>query len=210
MGPGRAAWPPGLAAARAEVYAALSALLRGAGRTQAGDVPWAVESLGRSIAALESMGYETSPLRELITRLVVDPRSASTLVEERELVSGACEPRESSHVGSGGYSVEELRELARVAGVESLDLDSLSGQLGLMYVLAYQQELADAAGDGERVSTLLRCQISLLERHLLRWIPRLGECVDRELGGGMYPLALSALLRFLEDDRRSLIASPRP
>ena len=210
MSSGRAAWPPGLSAARAEVYAALSALLGDLREEPDRDASWVVESLGRSMGALESMGYRTGPLRELITRLVVDPPSASRLRQERARASERCRPRESYFVESGDYSRLALSELARSAGVESLDLDSLSGQLGLMYVLAYQQELADASADRERVELLIRSQLSLLERHLLRWVPRLAECVIREVGEGMYSLALAALLQFIEDDRQALINSPRP
>ncbi len=188
----------------------MSALLGGLKAEPGQDVPWVVESLGRSMGALESMGYRTGPLRELITRLVVDPPSAARLEEERERASQRCEPRESTHVESWEYSLLTLSELAEAAGVESLDLDSLSGQLGLMYVLAYQQELADASADRERVELLIRSQLSLLERHLLRWVPKLAECVIREIGEGMYSLALTALLQFIEDDRQALVNSPRP
>lgn len=160
------------------------------------------ETLGKVPAYLESLrGEAEAPdyiehLRDEYTRLFVGPMEMDA------------PPWESIYLGEEGMLFQEstlkVRECYRRFGLLPEEYprvadDSLALELGFMAELARRSAAVFESGDTDTLELTLRGARDFLTEHLLLWVPKLAERLDKA-GGRFYPRLAHILDRFLKKD----------
>jgi DMSO reductase family type II enzyme chaperone len=157
--------------------------------------------------------WETEPyagvLRSLLERLVtLDEQAAAGLTREYThlfAVKAVADPYESlyttPHAEARGWVITQLERVYGrhglvVSGLNELP-DHLAVELEFLSYLCDQEASASQAGDAVAALKFVTAQESFLEKHLLRWAPRLSQKVFDSMPDSMYGLVMSALMGFL-------------
>lgn len=145
------------------------------------------------------------------TELAVD--FARLFVVRERKTSDAAYPFESVYASDEhctmGAARDEVRALYRAAGVERNDgwnvgEDHVALELEFMQILGARTAEALRAGDASHAKELLGEQARFLDRHLLRWVPRLADAMVAHAHTDFYRGLARFAVGYLQSDRTSL------
>jgi DMSO reductase family type II enzyme chaperone len=218
---------------RARVYRALAQLFRMPDRESIGEARERnLPELGQALERLTSGGSRPAEGSDL----PAEARALCDLVEdvgEEQMRFGyqrafdessgiRCAPTEMDQLG-GSPQLELTRtfEMADVAGfykafgVEVGEggerVDHITAELEFMNLLAVKEAVAlQEEGEGEHAQICRDASRVFLRDHLVRWAPRLGECLAEAEGDPIYSAAGRLLGRFIVFDAEMIDAEGAP
>lgn len=173
-----------------------------------------LEALAASVHLLTEMGVDDYAFADRWHAMDV-ALEATTLEDlEREYVrlfvsdgAGAVSPPVESHytsIGAGEVIAELRRDYAGVGFEVRPGLpypsDHVATEMEVMASLCHREAHAWEEGDTAQAVSTLRREWAFLDRHLARWLPRLGRRVRNAGAGGFYAAAVDAAEAFVAHD----------
>lgn len=173
-----------------------------------------LEALAASVHLLTDMGVDDYAFADRWHAM--EAALAATTVEEleREYVrlfvsdgGGAVSPAVESHYTNAGAGevIADLRRDYASAGLEvrpglPYPSDHVATEMEVMASLCHREAHAWEEGDTAQAVSTLRREWAFLDRHLARWLPRLGRRVRGVAAGGFYAAAVDAAEAFVAHD----------